>query len=105
MKNKSSKYNKTVATVTFLNRAQIDYLDKLGKDSSFKYNHKLTRTKVLSEMVDFLIKISFNLEDINLNKESLSSGLIKTIEKMYCIKSLAKQDVGESIKATKDQNE
>lgn len=104
---KSKKQNKGIATVTFLGRDQVDYLDKLAKDSSFKYGHKLTRTKVLSELVSFLMKLSVTLEDINLNQESLSDGLLKVVQRMHHMKSFSAEEVAneESIEVAKDQGE
>jgi len=90
---KSKKQKKGIATVTFLSREQIDYLDKLGKDSSFRFGHKLTRTKVLSEMVNFLRKMNISLEDIDLNKESLSDALIKMVQRMFYIKSFSAKEI------------
>jgi len=86
---KSKKQKKGIATVTFLSREQIDYLDKLGRDSSFRFGHKLTRTKVLSEMVNFLRKMNITLEDIDLNQESLSDGLIRMVQRMFYMKSFS----------------
>ena len=40
-----------VSTVTSLTREQIDYLDKLGKDAHFEYGRKLSRARILSELV------------------------------------------------------
>ena len=66
--------------VTFLTRKQVDYLDRLGKDSLFKYGHKLPRTKLLSELVELLKKLDINLSDINLKQESLSEGILRIIK-------------------------
>jgi len=75
------KNNNHITVVTFLNREQVDYLDRIGKDCFFKYGRKLPRTKILSELVDFLMKLNIDLKDIKLDKESLSSGILKIIKK------------------------
>ena len=74
------KNNNHIAVVTFLNREQVDYLDRIGKDCFFKYGRKLPRTKILSELVDFLMKLNIDLKDMKLDKESLSSGILKIIK-------------------------
>ena len=44
--------------VTFLNREEVDFLDKLGKDSLFSTGTKLSRAKLISWLVDFIEKLS-----------------------------------------------
>jgi hypothetical protein len=38
--------------ITLLNREQIDFLDKIGKDALFSSGIKLSRTKIISAMID-----------------------------------------------------
>ncbi|MCM8799891.1 MAG: hypothetical protein NC900_04120 [Candidatus Omnitrophica bacterium] len=40
--------------VTFLNRQEIDFLDKIGKDALFSSGTKLSRAKILAWVVNFL---------------------------------------------------
>ena len=42
--------------VTFLDRQQLDYLDKLGKDALFSTGVKFPRTRVISALIDLLRK-------------------------------------------------
>ena len=78
MKEKNNNNNHdSVTTVTFLNRQQIDYLDKLGKDSLFMYGHKLSRSKTLSELVSLLMNMGVDFKEIDLNNESLSEGILR----------------------------
>ena len=72
--------DKGLVVVTFLNRRQVDYLDKLGKDCFFLYGHKLARTKILSELVDLLMGLQIDLGEIDLNNEALSQGISRSIE-------------------------
>jgi len=46
--------------VTFLNRQEIDFLDKLGKDALFSCGSKISRAKILSWLVDFLKKLGID---------------------------------------------
>lgn len=78
-KNNNSKNNHSITTVTFLTREQIDFLDKLGKDSLFKYGRKLSRAKILSELVNLLITLRVSVEDIDLDNGNLWEGLLKVI--------------------------
>ena len=79
MKEKNGTHN-GVTTVTFLNRAQIDYLDKLGKDCMFKYGHKLSRSKILSELVSLLMRLNISADDVELDKGPLLEGILKAIK-------------------------
>lgn len=81
MKEKNDYKNSASApVVTFLNRDQIDYLDKLGKDSFFKFGHKLSRAKLLSELVDLLMYLKINLEDIDLKHETICQGIMRLVK-------------------------
>lgn len=50
--------------VTFLNRQEVDFLDKFGKDALFSSGAKISRAKILSWSIDFLKKLKFNGENI-----------------------------------------
>lgn len=43
--------------VTFLNRDEVDFLDKVGKDALFSTGTKLSRAKLISWLIDFLEKL------------------------------------------------
>ena len=80
MPGKNHNNHNSVTTVTFLNRSQIDYLDKLGKDSLFMYGHKLSRSKTLSELVSLLMNMGVDFKEIDLNNESLSEGMLRLMK-------------------------
>lgn len=50
--------------VTFLNRDEVDFLDKLGKDALFSTGVKLSRTKLIAWLVDFMKGLGINGENI-----------------------------------------
>jgi len=50
--------------VTFLNREEVDFLDKLGKDALFSTGIKLSRAKIIEWLVDFTKNLNINGEDI-----------------------------------------
>jgi len=50
--------------IASLNRAQVDYLDKLGKDAQFSSGVKLSRTQILAAMVNALKRLNLNGEGV-----------------------------------------
>jgi len=46
--------------VTFLNRREMDFLDKLGKDALFSTGLKLSRAKLIAWLVDFMKELHIN---------------------------------------------
>jgi len=63
MKNMSEE-EKNQRVVTFLNREEVDFLDKLGKDALFSTGAKLSRSKLIAWLVDFTEHLRINGEDI-----------------------------------------
>lgn len=68
-----------IRTVTFLNRHQIDFLDKLGKDALFYRGTKLSRVEILSELVEFLMGLGIDIKKVNITRENLARELLKVI--------------------------
>jgi hypothetical protein len=50
----SNGKEKNQRVVTFLNREEVDFLDKLGKDAFFSSGSKVSRAKLISWLVDML---------------------------------------------------
>ncbi|MFC1658874.1 hypothetical protein ACFL1D_05780 [Candidatus Omnitrophota bacterium] len=46
--------------VTFLNRDEVDFLDKLGKDALFSTGLKLSRAKLIAWFIDFIERLEIN---------------------------------------------
>ena len=44
--------------IAALNREQVDYLDKIGKDAQFSSGLKLSRTQILAAMVNALKRLN-----------------------------------------------
>ncbi|MDD5668734.1 MAG: hypothetical protein PHE58_01705 [Candidatus Omnitrophica bacterium] len=55
--------------VTFLNRDEIDFLDKIGKDALFSTGTKLSRAKLISWMIDFTKELQISGTDIKSEKD------------------------------------
>ena len=65
--------------ITFLTRDELDFLDKVGKDALFSAGTKLSRSKIISAIVNVIRKL--NLDGRNLNsKKELESRIIKAIK-------------------------
>jgi hypothetical protein len=62
--------------VTFLERDEVDFLDKIGKDALFSTGLKLSRAKLISWFVDFMKKIDVKTDDIR-SKEDFENRLFE----------------------------
>lgn len=58
------KKEKNQRVVTFLNRGEVDFLDKIGKDALFSCGMKLSRARLIEWLVDFMKRLNINGEDI-----------------------------------------
>ncbi len=78
---KAGDINKQTCMTT-LNRDQLDYIDKLGKDHLFKYGHKLSRSEILSEFVNLLIKLNVDVNTIEIPRgEDFWEGILRAVKK------------------------
>ena len=50
--------------ITMLNRKEMDFLDKLGKDALFSTGHKLSYNEILRGLLHFAIEIGLSGEGI-----------------------------------------
>ena len=64
--------------VTFLDRQQVDFLDKLGKDALFSTGVKFPRTRVISVLIDLLRKANLSGEGMKSDQE-LEDRLLKKL--------------------------
>ncbi len=64
--------------VTFLDRQQVDYLDKLGKDALFSTGVKFPRTRIISALIDLLRKVNLSGEGLRSDQE-LQERLVKKL--------------------------
>jgi len=60
---------KNQRVVTFLNREEVDFLDKLGKDALFSTGLKVSRAKLISWLVDFMKGLGITGENIKSEKD------------------------------------
>jgi hypothetical protein len=50
--------------IASLNREQVDFLDKIGKDAQFSSGMKLSRTQILAAMVNALKRLNLTGEGV-----------------------------------------
>jgi hypothetical protein len=71
MKNPQEEKNNQ-RVVTFLNREEVDFLDKLGKDALFSSGMKLSRAKLIAWLVDFVKGLKLDGEGLKSEKDFLT---------------------------------
>ena len=55
--------------VTFLDRTQVDFLDKMGKDALFSTGVKFPRTRVISALIDLLRRLNVSGEGLRSDQD------------------------------------
>jgi len=51
--------------ITMLNREELEFLDKLGKDSLFSTGHKLTYNEILKGLIDTAMEMKLSGEKVD----------------------------------------
>ena len=64
--------------IALLNRADVDYLDNLGKDSLFTKGTKLSRIKIIRAMVEAMKELDITGIDIGSEKD-LKEEILKKV--------------------------
>lgn len=75
------KKNKNINThrvITMLDREEMDFLDKLGKDALFTTGHKLSYTEILRGLIDFAKDMGLSGDRV----DSLTTFKLKMIEQI-----------------------
>lgn len=72
----------THRVITMLDRQEMDFLDKLGKDALFSTGHKLSYNEILKGLIDFAMEIGLSGEKIDSPKTLKERVLQKAREKM-----------------------
>ena len=73
---------KNQRVVTFLDRDEVDFLDKMGKDALFSSGTKLSRAKLIAWLIDILKGLNISGENLRTEKdlEAKIMTVIKEIE-------------------------
>ena len=58
--------------ITFLTREELDYIDKISKDSFFSTGTKLPRTKILEAIVDACMELGITGENVQSKKDLMN---------------------------------
>ena len=59
-----NEHERAHRVIASLNRDQVDFRDRLGKDALFSSGVKLSRTEILSAMVNVLRRLQLNGEGV-----------------------------------------
>ena len=68
--------------IASLNREQVDYLDKIGKDAQFSSGVKLSRNQILSAMVNVMKRLNLTGEGIT-KADQFEQRIIDAMAKRY----------------------
>ncbi|HTY45650.1 MAG TPA: hypothetical protein VMD52_06655 [Patescibacteria group bacterium] len=60
---------KNQRVVTFLNREEVDFLDKMGKDALFSTGLKVSRAKLIAWVIDFVKDLGITGENIKSERD------------------------------------
>jgi hypothetical protein len=60
---------KNQRVVTFLNRDEVDFLDKMGKDALFSSGTKLSRAKLIAWLIDILKGLNISGNNLKTEKD------------------------------------
>jgi len=53
-------HKNTQRVISLLTRKQVDFLDKIGKDALFSKSTKLSRTKIISALIDLMLELGID---------------------------------------------
>ena len=67
--------------VAFLNREEIDFLDRMGKDAWFSTGMKLSRTQIIEGLVNLMMEMGVIGKGVD-SKEELKKHILKAMERM-----------------------
>ncbi len=74
-------HEKTQRVVTFLDRKEIDFLDKLGKDALFCNGMKIPRTKIIEITIDLLSHAKIDVRGVK-TEEELKERILGAIQEV-----------------------
>jgi len=64
--------------ITMLDRGELEFLDKLGKDALFSTGHKLSYNEILRALIDFSKEIGLSAQNVD-SDEALKRKLFEQI--------------------------
>jgi len=75
----------THRVITMLNRGEVDFLDKIGKDALFSTGHKLSYNEILRALIDFAMEAGVSgkkVDSAERLKEEIVQRLHSELEKV-----------------------
>ncbi len=72
----------THRVITMLNRAQVEFLDKMGKDALFSSGRKLSHNEILKALIDLAMELGLDKEKIDSAKTLKEKLIQKAKEKI-----------------------
>ena len=81
IKRPSSPEGNAHRVITFLTREELDFLDKLGKDALFSVGVKLSRSKIISAVVNVIRKLNIDACGLSSKKE-LERRIVEVMKQM-----------------------
>ncbi|MFC1631600.1 hypothetical protein ACFL1I_04290 [Candidatus Omnitrophota bacterium] len=67
--------------ITFLSRAELDFIDKISKDALFSAGAKLSRSKIISAIINVLSQLEIDGCGLS-SKKQLEARVLKAIKKL-----------------------
>lgn len=83
--------------ITFLTRDELDFLDKIGKDALFSAGTKLSRSKIISAIVNVIRRLNIDGSGLH-SKEELEGRIVRAMKKVAKViydKSTKKTEVNQ----------
>ena len=88
--------NNAHRVITFLTRDELDFLDKLGKDALFSSGTKLSRSKIISALVNVIRKLGIDGTGVS-SKAELEARIIQAMKDINSKKNIKKGEKNDSI--------
>ena len=76
------RHEQTHRVMALLDREQIDFLDRLGKDALFTTGAKISRTKLLSTMVCMMERLGVSTQGVH-SEEELEQRFVEAMSKFH----------------------
>jgi hypothetical protein len=70
----------THRVITMLDRQEVDFLDRIGKDALFSTGHKLSHNEILRGLIDFAMHSGISGQKID-SAQMLEHKLLEKIQK------------------------
>ncbi len=80
-KNQNMQAPTTHRVITMLDRQEMEFMDKLGKDSLFSTGHKLSYNEILKGLIDTAMETGVSGERVG-SLEAFKAGVLRQIKEI-----------------------